>query len=314
MIQSALERYVNYIASRCWLPLLSAIRPLTSILPSSFSSFLFQSFSFSFSLPSPSSLCHSDISSSHPLSFSPDLYSFQCKTRGAVKKIWVHRVWSRLSLLWQLLSSLSSLQIAVHFSASVSVCVCIEYRLDYHSSGGSTASISRSLDWVEAERTEKDGISTDGCQIRQGRRGYSDQMVAGLSQDELRRKGQGTGSVRRIHFECVDEAEADRSQCIIHQPDLHQGCSPRLPHQEIRFDLFSGSLTCSASILQVEAYNFERIHHNLLFREAQRIVHTTPVYKPSVHNWYNSNYSVARYNVNFTKKNFLQPISDFHKF
>ncbi|PAV55824.1 hypothetical protein WR25_21533 [Diploscapter pachys] len=31
-------------------------------------------------------------------------------------------------------------------------------------------------------------------------------------------------------------------------------------------------------------------------REAQRIVHTTPVYKPSVHNWYNSNYSVARYN------------------
>ncbi|KHJ94760.1 hypothetical protein OESDEN_05309 [Oesophagostomum dentatum] len=30
-------------------------------------------------------------------------------------------------------------------------------------------------------------------------------------------------------------------------------------------------------------------------REAQRIVHTVPVYKPHIHNWYNSSYSVARF-------------------
>ncbi|EYB84836.1 hypothetical protein Y032_0309g2077 [Ancylostoma ceylanicum] len=30
-------------------------------------------------------------------------------------------------------------------------------------------------------------------------------------------------------------------------------------------------------------------------REAQRIVHTVPVYKPHVHNWYNKSYSVARF-------------------
>ncbi|PIO60382.1 hypothetical protein TELCIR_18120, partial [Teladorsagia circumcincta] len=29
--------------------------------------------------------------------------------------------------------------------------------------------------------------------------------------------------------------------------------------------------------------------------EAQRIVHTAPVYKPHVHNWYNNSYSVARW-------------------
>jgi len=31
-------------------------------------------------------------------------------------------------------------------------------------------------------------------------------------------------------------------------------------------------------------------------REAQRIVHTVPVYKPHVDNWYNKSYSVARFN------------------
>ncbi|KAI6181003.1 hypothetical protein M3Y98_00782300 [Aphelenchoides besseyi] len=30
-------------------------------------------------------------------------------------------------------------------------------------------------------------------------------------------------------------------------------------------------------------------------RQAERIVHTTPVYKPMIHNWYNGAYSTARY-------------------
>ncbi|KAK6022040.1 hypothetical protein OSTOST_12274 [Ostertagia ostertagi] len=34
---------------------------------------------------------------------------------------------------------------------------------------------------------------------------------------------------------------------------------------------------------------------NRHFIEAQRIVHTAPVYKPHVHNWYNNSYSVARW-------------------
>lgn len=32
-------------------------------------------------------------------------------------------------------------------------------------------------------------------------------------------------------------------------------------------------------------------------REAERIVHTMPVYKPYVRDWYNNAYSTARYNV-----------------
>lgn len=36
------------------------------------------------------------------------------------------------------------------------------------------------------------------------------------------------------------------------------------------------------------------------YREAERIVHTLPVYKPLVYDWYSKAYSTARYLVSFT--------------
>ncbi|EPB77631.1 hypothetical protein ANCCEY_03303, partial [Ancylostoma ceylanicum] len=50
-----------------------------------------------------------------------------------------------------------------------------------------------------------------------------------------------------------------------------------------------------------------------IFQEAQRIVHTVPVYKPHVHNWYNKSYSVARFKADDFANRFAYSAYEWRK-